>query len=203
MKKWVLLTALLILFISQTAGLVMNENTDTLPPGCEEVNGWQNITVRAGTQHAKEFNGKLFTYDDREYNFEPCQKVTVTFVNNDSVRHQWMVHGLPKSIYNMGMFSIEVTGPGQDTGTFILPSYRETLLVHCGVPQHEQKGMKAQIKINGGHGDLGNIPGITGAYKEYDYPQQETPLKPVIGFFLGLLLGGIIPAGYSLYRTST
>lgn len=146
----------------RSRGTVMNANTDTLPDGCDSTATWQNITVHAGKEFAKNLSGTIFTYDDRVFTFPPCTKLTVTLVNHDEVRHQWMVHGLPKDIHNMGMFTLETTGPDRVTGTFILPATPGTHLVHCGVPQHEQKGMKAQLKVGGGSGDLPGIPGITG-----------------------------------------
>lgn len=195
-----LLVALVAVFLVQTAsGAVMNENTDQLPPGCDAISGETDITVHAGRHYAQEFNGKTFTYDQREFNFEPCEKVTVTFVNNDSVRHQWMVHGLPMNIYPMGMFSIEVTGPGSDTGTFIVPSYTETLLVHCGVPQHMQKGMKAQIKIGQGDGNIANIPGITGATDRYNYGQGNPLAKGAPFAVVGFVTAAVLVALYEQF----
>jgi len=35
-------------------------------------------------------------------------------------------------------------------------------MVHCGVNQHQQKGMKAQFLVAGGEGDVPNVPGISG-----------------------------------------
>ncbi|MFB6203138.1 MAG: hypothetical protein ABEK01_01455 [Candidatus Nanohaloarchaea archaeon] len=183
-------------------GMVMGQNTDRLPPGCDSISGWKNITVHAGKEYADNFTGKMFTYSERSFSYEQCTKLTVTFVNHDEIRHQWMVHGLPTSTYRMGMFTIEVSdGPGNVTGTFILPSNSETLLVHCGVPQHMQKGMKAQLKVGGGDGKIANIPGITDAKDEYNYPSQS-PVQPAI--ILGLL-GFVFSAGalliYDLWRS--
>ena len=60
------------------------------------------------------------------------------------------------------MFTLEVAGKGQRTSTFILPPGDKTYLVHCDVPQHMEKGMKAQLKAGAGDGDLPSIPGVTG-----------------------------------------
>jgi len=149
--------------IRRTANsMVVNENFDNLPLGCSKVSEEKNITVKAGTEVAKEFPGTMFTYDVRSFeDVEPCTRLTVTFENKDSVRHQFMVHDLPPDTYPMGMFNIEVTGPGKETGTFITPPEEKTLTVHCGVPEHEAKGMLAQIKNRGGNGDITNIPGLT------------------------------------------
>lgn len=181
-----------MLLAPMAAGTVTGENTDTLPPGCHEIRGQDELVVHGGKHFAKQFPGTIFTYDERTYHFKPCTRVTVTFVNNDTVRHQWMVHGLPTNIHEMGMFNIEVTGPGNDTGTFITPAEPETLMVHCGVPQHEQKGMKAQVKVGGGTGDLAGIPGISGKIDPFQYP-RENPL-PLSTFMLmvGALAGVVI-----------
>lgn len=147
-------------------GMVMNENTDELPRGCPRIAGEKQITVRAGRQFAQP--GTMFTYDQHQWMVEPCTKLTVTLINTDTVRHQWMLHGLPRYMYDMGMFTLEVAGQGQKTATFILPPGQKTYLVHCDVPHHMEKGMKAQLKVGGGDGDLPSIPGITG-------PRQDDP----------------------------
>lgn len=210
MKRIALLVVVLLLTSFGTAhggthsgdsSTVMNENMDELPPGCEEVTGWENITVRGGTPHAEDFPGTVFTYDQREFDFERCTRLTVTFINEDATRHQWMVHGLPATIHDMGMFTLDVGGHSQATGTFILPAHRDTLLVHCGLPQHMQKGMKAQIKVGPGDGNIPNIPGISGSWERFDYP-QESPLPAGIPLaFTGMVLGGLITvAGLRFHR---
>jgi hypothetical protein len=98
--------------------------------------------------------------------------VTVTLINEDHVRHQWMVHGLPRYLYPEGMFHLEVNGLGRKTGTFIVSSAAKTYLVHCDVAQHMEKGMKAQLKVGGGDGDLPSIPGITDPRQPNTYPVQ-------------------------------
>ncbi|MGH7963548.1 MAG: copper oxidase [Candidatus Binatia bacterium] len=155
------------------AGMVMNENTNRLPRDCAQIAAEQAITVRAGTQHAQQFNGTMFTYDRQEWQVEPCSKVTVTLINDDNVRHQWMIHGLPRYLYPEGMFHLEVNGRGQKAGTFIVPSAKKTYLVHCDLAHHMEKGMKAQLKVGGGNGDLPSIPGITGPRQPDSYPVQE------------------------------
>lgn len=152
--------ALVVGLVPVTTAKVTNENLDDPPPGCEEIQGETSITVHAGREHAAEFNGAVFTFDNRTWDIDPCTKVTVTFVNDDEIRHQFMVHGTYP--YDPGFFQIEITGPDQETGTFITGADQESLLVHCGVRQHQQKGMKAQILVGGGVGDIPNIPGISG-----------------------------------------
>jgi len=153
-------------------GTVMNENLHRLPRDCPAIAGEQEITVRAGAQYAREFNGTMFTYDQRQWQVAPCTKVTVTLINEDHVRHQWMIHGLPRYLYPEGMFHLEVNGFGRKTGTFIVSSAHKTYLVHCDVAQHMEKGMKAQLKVGGGDGDLPSIPGITDPRRADTYPVQ-------------------------------
>lgn len=195
-----LLLALTLLLAPQGVAKVFEENTDQLPPGCDEIRGAEELTVHGGKHFAESFSGTIFTYDKHTYHFPACTRVTVTFVNNDSVRHQWMVHGLPISIHEMGMFNIEVTGPGNDTGTFITPSEPETLMVHCGVPQHEQKGMKAQVKVDGGTGNLAGIPGVSGKVNEFPYPRESHLPLTVLLLFAGILAGVVVAYAASRYQ---
>jgi len=149
-------------------GMVMNSNTDELPKDCAEISEDVEITVKTGTEYAAEFNGTIFGFDQHEWQVKPCTRLTVTFINEDDVRHQWMVHNLPSYLYPQGMFHMEVNGGYQKTGTFIVPSSDKTYLVHCDIAQHMEKGMKAQLKVGKGSGDLPSIPGITGArYPDY------------------------------------
>lgn len=143
-------------------GAVMNENTDQLPRDCPRIAGEHEIVVRAGKQYAHRFNGTMFAFDHNEWQVAPCTRVKVTLINEDQVRHQWMVHGLPRYLYPEGMFHLEVNGQKSKTGVFIVSSAQKTYLVHCDVAQHMEKGMKAQLKVGGGDGDLPSVPGLTG-----------------------------------------
>lgn len=142
-------------------GMVMGQNLDTLPGGCDKIAATKEITVRAGHKYAEPFPGRMFAFDVQEYQFEPCTKLTVNFINEDNIRHQWMMHGLPGYLYPKGMFHLEVTGPGKISGTLILPPGDKTYLVHCDLAQHMEKGMKGQLKVGKGSGDLPSIPGVT------------------------------------------
>jgi hypothetical protein len=93
----------------------------------------------------------------------------VHFVNEDNIRHQWMMHGLPKYLYPKGMFHLEASGPSKISGTLILPPGDKTYLVHCDIAQHMEKGMKAQLKVGKGDGDLPSIPGVTAYIIADDY----------------------------------
>lgn len=154
------------------AAVVMNANPDRLPPGCAEVAREAELTVHAGREHAVPFPDKTFTYDRRVLDYPACTRLRVTFVNDDAIRHQWMIHGLPRETYSGGTFNIEVPASGEEAGTLILPARATTLMVHCGLPQHMQKGMKAAIRVAGGKGLPPNIPGATGEWGAPGYARQ-------------------------------
>lgn len=158
-------------------GMVMGQNTDRVPDGCNGIAATREITVRGGHKYAEKFPGRMFAFDVQEYQFEPCTKLTVTFINEDSVRHQWMMHGLPKYLYPKGMFHLEVTGPGKISGTLILPPGEKTYLVHCDLSQHMEKGMKGQLKTGKGSGDLPSIPGVTEFVVQDDYSKISPAVK--------------------------
>ncbi len=143
-------------------GMVMNENKDQLPKDCPKISEDVTIAVKAGTQFAKAYPGTVFGYDTHEWKVKPCSRIRVTFENTDEIRHQWMVHGLPKYLYPEGMFHIEVNGKFSKTGTFIVPSTPFTYLVHCDIAQHTEKGMKAQLVVGSGTKDKPVLPGIPG-----------------------------------------
>jgi hypothetical protein len=142
-------------------GMVMNENKDRLPKDCEEISEDITFNITAGIAFAKPFPGTVFGFDQHQWQAKPCARITIEFTNNDDIRHQWMIHGLPKYLYPQGMFHIEVNGQGKKIGTFIVPSSHFTYLVHCDIAQHMEKGMKAQLKVGKGRGDLPSIPGIS------------------------------------------
>ncbi|QPK62960.1 copper oxidase [Methylomonas sp. LL1] len=150
-------------------GMVMGQNADTLPGGCDKIAATKEITVHAGHKYSEKFPGTMFAFDQQEFQFEPCTKLTVHFVNDDEIRHQWMMHGLPKYLYPKGMFHLEVSGPGSVSGTLILPPGDKTYLVHCDIAQHMEKGMKAQLKVGKGGEDLPSIPGVTASIFPDDY----------------------------------
>ncbi len=167
--------------MNMDGAMVMGQNKDVLPGGCDKIAADEEITVRAGHKYAEQFPGRMFAFDVQELQFKPCTRLTVHFVNDDEIRHQWMMHGLPKYLYPKGMFHLEVTGPGQVSGTLIFPPGDKTYLVHCDISQHMEKGMKAQLKIGAGSGDLPSIPGVTANVIQDDYTasipvEQPTPV---------------------------
>ncbi len=155
--------------MEMSGGMVMGQNTDKLPGGCDSISETKEVTVHAGHKYAEKFPGRMYAFDTQEFHFKPCTKLTIHFVNEDKIRHQWMMHGLPKYLYPKGMFHLEVSGPAMISGTLILPPGDKTYLVHCDIAQHMEKGMKAQLKVGEGDGDLPSISGVTAPVVPDDY----------------------------------
>jgi len=121
-----------------------------------------------------------------------CSRVEITFVNEDKVRHQWMVHGLPKYLYPAGMFHIEVSGGRQKTGTFIVPGGDQTYLIHCDLAQHMEKGMRGQLVVGNGSGELWGIQSISDDFIRSAYLPENVAIWAVIAALMGFILTAII-----------
>lgn len=158
-------------------GMVMNANADNLPKDCQQISENVDITIRAGRDYATKFKGKMFSYDQQEWNVAPCARINVTFINEDHIRHQLMIHGLPGYLYPEGMVHLELYGQGQLNASFIVPSQKKTYLVHCELAQHAEKGMKSQLKVGGGDGDLPSISAISAPIKEDPYLMDTSLIK--------------------------
>ncbi len=141
-------------------GMVMHANESNLPQDCPAISAERVIDVRVGRAYAK--TGFAYGFDAHEWRVKPCAKITVNFHNDDEVRHQWMVHGLPKYLYPQGMFHLEANGGRKVTGTFIVPSDDMTYLTHCDISHHMEQGLKAQLIVGHGSGSLPSIPGVSG-----------------------------------------
>ena len=174
------------------SGMTMNENSELLPRDCEEITARVELTVHAGRQYAKNLPGMMFAYSENEFEAGPCSLVTVTLVNDDEVRHQWMIHGLPRYLYPGGMFHLETAGGTQRSGSFIVPGDAQTYLVHCDMPQHMEKGMKAQLVIAGGSGDLWAVPNTSDALRREDYLDEKATWLSLGVFAASVLLGMVI-----------
>jgi hypothetical protein len=180
-------------------GMVMGQNKDKLPGGCDKISEDTQITVRAGHKYSKKFPGTMFAFDEQEWRFKPCARLTINFINEDHVRHQWMMHGLPKYIYDKGMFHLEVTGPAKISGTLILPKEDKTYLVHCDIAQHMEKGMKGQLIVGKGSGFFPSIPGVTDLAIPDNYGPQQAATTPSVetqppaeSFLSGSLIIGLV-----------
>lgn len=169
-------------------GMVMNENVQDLPQGCLKVAGVKEITINAGREYAKPFPGTIFGYSQHEFNLPKCTQINVTFINEDNIRHQFMIHGLPTYLHPQGMFHMELYAKGEVKGTFISPNSDRTYLAHCDIAQHMEKGMKAQVKVGDGSGDLPSIPGISGQLNK-DVYELDLSFANVVLVLLLLILG--------------
>ncbi|MDC9729755.1 MAG: multicopper oxidase domain-containing protein [Methyloprofundus sp.] len=180
--------------IMDDSGMIMNHNPDVLPKDCPKISKDVDITIHAGHQYTKGFAGKMFTYDKRDWQVPGCARVNVTFINEDDIRHQFMIHGLPGYMYPKGMFTIEIYGKGQKTASFIVPSRDYTYYIHCEVSQHTEKGMKAQLKVGEGSGDLDSILGLTAALTPDIYPINNTQIT-----WVSLLISFVVGVVFILY----
>lgn len=155
--------------------MIMGQNLDKLPSSCKSISEEVEITVRAGRKYAAKFPGTAFAFDQQQWNVKPCAKVTWHFINEDNIRHQFMMHGLPKYLYKYGMFHLEVTGPKTVSGTIIVPGSDDTFLVHCDISHHMEKGMKAQLVVGKGGENIPSIPGITPYNINDTYKAENLP----------------------------
>lgn len=155
--------------------MIMGQNLDKLPSSCKSISEEVEITVRAGRKYAAKFPGTAFAFDQQQWHVKPCSKVTWHFVNEDNIRHQFMMHGLPKYLYKYGMFHLEVTGPKTVTGTIIVPGSDDTFLVHCDISHHMEKGMKAQLVVGKGAENIPSIPGVTPYNINDKYEAENLP----------------------------
>jgi plastocyanin len=172
---------------ADAAGMVMNENRDRLPRDCSGISRDYEFTIHAGRDYAAEFPGQIFGMSQHEVRVQPCSRLTVTFINEDQVRHQWMVHGLPNYLYPAGMFHIEVAGGQRKTGTFIVPGDDRTYLVHCDMSQHMEKGMRGQLVVGDGSGDLWSVAGVSDDFYRFSYLPGYAFLVATLIFALAFL----------------
>ena len=155
--------------------MIMGQNLDKLPSSCKSISEEVEITVRAGRKYAAKFPGTAFAFDQQQWHVKPCSKVTWHFINEDNIRHQFMMHGLPKYLYKYGMFHLEVTGPKTVSGTIIVPGSDDTFLVHCDISHHMEKGMKAQLVVGKGGANIPSIPGVTPYNINDTYEAENLP----------------------------
>jgi len=171
-------------------GMVMNSNLDRLPLNCAAISEDVEFTVYGGTRYAKEFAQRTFAYSQHEFEVPPCSRVKINFVNDDQVRHQWMLHGLPRYLYPQGMFHLEAAGGKTVSGSFIVPADDATYLVHCDITQHMEKGMKAQLVVGKGAGNLWSVPGVS---QNFLIPRQ-VPIAALILIAAGLMIAAGLSA---------
>jgi hypothetical protein len=98
-----------------------------------------------------------------------------------------MVHGLPKYLYPAGMFHIEAAGAQTLKGVFIVPPEDKTYLIHCDMAQHMEKGMRGQLVVGKGSGDLWSVPGISDDYYRFPYLGERSMYVAVFLALAGFL----------------
>ena len=105
-----------------------------------------------------------------------------------------MVHGLPRYLYGQGMFHLEAAGGSEVTGVFIVPGDNATYLIHCDMAQHMEKGMKAQLVVGRGGGNLWAIPGISADFI------GDRSISPSLGGWSFIIFLGTGLLVYRFYR---
>jgi hypothetical protein len=174
------------------AGIVMNQNKDRLPHGCDAISSDMNIEIQSGRNYAVDIPGMIFGYSEHDVRVEPCSRVTITLSNEDDVRHQWMVHGLPRYLYPSGMFHIEANGGQNKTGTFIVPAEDKSYLIHCDMSQHMEKGMRGQLIVGNGSGDLWGVKGVSDQFLRASYLPENVQTLMLSAVFGGILIALMI-----------
>ena len=174
-----------------SSGVVMNENKDELPRDCDAISRDYEITIHGGRDYASE-PGMMFGLSEHEVRVEPCSRITVTFINDDDIRHQWMVHGLPKYLYPAGMFHIEANGGNTRAGTFIVPAEDRNFLIHCDIAQHMEKGMRGQLVVGKGSGDLWGVAKVSSDFIRADYAPASRAAIVLLTLLAGFLLTSLL-----------
>jgi FtsP/CotA-like multicopper oxidase with cupredoxin domain len=174
------------------AGAVMNENKDTLPRGCDSISTDHDLEIHTGRKYASDVPGMIFGYDEHDVRVEPCSRVTITLTNEDEVRHQWMVHGLPRYLYPAGMFQIEAMGGHSKTGSFIVPVENKSYLIHCDMAQHMEKGLRGQLVVGSGSGDLWGVNGVSDQFLRDSYLPESIESLTIAAILMGILAALLI-----------
>ena len=86
------------------------------------------------------------------------------------------------------MFHIEAMGEQTQKGVFIVPPEDKTYLIHCDMAQHMEKGMRGQLVVGKGSGDLWSVPGISADYFRFPYLSGRTIYIAVAFALLGFAI---------------
>lgn len=130
-----------------TAGMVLHANAGLLPQDCAAISADVSHTVRAGTRHALPGTAQVFAYDASQWVVPACSRVTVTLVNEDAIRHQWLLQGLPSALYPGGAFLLEANGGQRVSGIFIVPGVAARYPVTSANAQHSALGLQAALVV--------------------------------------------------------
>jgi len=196
----VFLTALVVSLVPLTAGFggvafegdetdTFNENTDDLPPGCDGIAGEDTEEVAAVSGGV---GYPIFEYQPTVIETEPCTRLTVTFSSETRIRHQFVVRNLPEETYPGGYFGIEADGGAEETATFVTPSEELTLPFESTVGSQAKSGLRGQIVVGEGNGDVEGVPGLT--KHGWDEDADSLPLREGTSALLGVLAGVLTAA---------
>ncbi len=133
------------------------------------------VTINGGRAYADP--GEVFGFDVEELKFNLCQKVEVTFVNHDDVRHALMVDSISPA------FILELPGQGEKTASFVTPSVDESLVLHSHVPGQDRAGMKGLITVGQGDNSLSSGNSEQNAWTNTTWV--------ALALFGGFILGGV------------
>jgi hypothetical protein len=67
--------------------------------------------------------------------------------------------------------------------------------VHCDIAQHMEKGMKAQLKVGKGDGDLPSIPGVTDYVIQDDYSGIPPVTTAAVAGNTNVQAPAVLPSG--------
>lgn len=163
---------------------IFNENTDEAPPGCDGITGERLVEVTAVSGND---GYPLFEYQPTVIETEPCTRLTVTFSSQTRIRHQFVVRGLPEETYPGGQFGIEADAGAEETATFVTPAEDTTLPFESTVGSQAKSGLRGQIVVGEGDGDVEGIPGVTQHGWEED--GDSLPLREGASALVGVIAG--------------
>lgn len=137
------------LWMDSQGRVVIGQNTYRLPEGCRKLSEDVKFTVHAGRKFAH-FPQEVYGYNELVWWVKPCARVTVVLINEDQVRHQWAIRGLPQELYPKGLFALEASGGEEVAGTFIVPPEDKTYAVRSEISQQLSQGMSSQLIVGEG-----------------------------------------------------
>lgn len=161
-----------------------NENSEAAPPGCEAVEGEDEVSVAAVSGGA---GYPLYEYSPTVIETEACTRLSVTFESSTRVRHQFVVEGLPEEVYTDGYFGIEADSGAEETATFVTPAEDTTLAFESKVGKQPDSGLRGQIVVGEGNGDVDGVPGVT--KDDWNDDGGSLPTAEAAAAVLGIVAG--------------
>ena len=92
------------------------------------------------------------------------------------------------------MFHTEASGGTSHSGTFIIPAETLTYLIHCDMAQHMEKGMRGQLVVGIGSGDLWGVTGVSDAFLRASHWPEKWILWSAAGL---IFVVSVFAQGYS------